>query len=100
MFVNEISESAGCACAGTPLVEIEVKKLCDTEAMDSTPPSVLDDGFGKSAPTNDRNAGVVAAPVVGPAKTLFADSFAHTAVSVPLVVTGLPLTVNSAGRES
>lgn len=44
------SAAAGCARAGTPLVLMLVTKLCATAAMDSTPPKVVDEGLGKSAP--------------------------------------------------
>ena len=52
----EISVKAGCACDTTPAVEICVRKLCDTAAMDSTPPRDMDVGFG--------NGPCVNAPVV------------------------------------
>jgi hypothetical protein len=47
-----------------------------------------------------RNVGVAAAPLVGPANTVFADCVASDAVSVPDVVTGDPLTLKIAGIES
>jgi hypothetical protein len=68
--------------------------LCDTEARDSTPPSVDADGLGRSAPTKDLNVGCAAAPVVGPAKTLFAVCVARVSVNVPEEVTGLPDMLN------
>lgn len=43
------SEALGCACAGTPLVEMLVRKLCVTALMDSTPPSALALGLGSRA---------------------------------------------------
>ena len=45
-----------------------------------------------------RKLGVPGEPVVGPAKTLLALSLAQAPVRVPEVVTGLPDTLNSAGR--
>lgn len=52
---------------------------------------------GRSAATNDLNVGVAAAPVVGPAHTVFAVSVAKDTAKVPLVVIGLPPTENMAG---
>jgi hypothetical protein len=51
--------------------------------------------FGMSAATRARKAGDAAAPLDGPAHTVFADSLAVESVRVPLVLTGEPETVNS-----
>lgn len=51
---------------------------------------------GTSAATNARNVGVPE-PDVGPAKTLFCAWLASVPVRVPLVVTGLPLTLKMDG---
>ncbi len=40
------------------------------------------------------NVGVAGAPAVGPAKKAFADCVLRVAVKVPVVMTGLPLTLN------
>ena len=40
------SLAAGCACDGTPLVEILVRNWWLTDAMLSTPPNAVADGFG------------------------------------------------------
>jgi hypothetical protein len=61
---------------------------------------VLLSAAGISAATNARNVGAAALPVEGPAKTVFAVSVAKVPVNVPEVVTGEPLTVKIAGRES
>src|SRR5882757_7744502 len=63
------------------------------------PPSVLADGLGRSAPTNERNAGADAAPVLGPAHTRLADCVLSVAVSVPVETTGLFVTVNMPGMD-
>ena len=52
-----------------------------------------------SAATNARYVGVPDDPL-GEAKTKFADWDARTAVNVPDVVTGDPLTVKSAGKDN
>src|SRR5574340_1687323 len=52
-----------------------------------------------SAATRDRKVGCAGAPLVGPAQTVLADSVAFVTASVPLVVTGVPATENSAGIE-
>lgn len=54
---------------------------------------------GISAATKERNVGAVAAPEAGPAKTIFADSFANVAVSVPVEVTGEPETAKMDGID-
>src|SRR5574340_96482 len=63
----ERSAQTGIAPDGTPEVEMAVRKVWATAAMDSTPPSVVAEGLGRSAPTMARAVGVAAAPVVGPA---------------------------------
>ena len=55
---------------------------------------------GMSEETRARKVGGDALPLLGPANTLFTLSFAKAPVSVPVVVTGLPLTVKIEGRES
>ena len=47
-----------------------------------------------SAATSARKVGAAAAPVVGPASTVFAVCVFHAIVSVPAVVTGEPVTAN------
>src|SRR5512135_968068 len=54
---------------------------------------------GRSAATRARNVGCAGAPVVGPAHTVLADSVALVTARVPAVVTGEPLTLNSAGID-
>src|SRR5574340_131726 len=54
---------------------------------------------GRSPATKARNAGCAGAPLVGPAHTVLADSVAFVTASVPVVVTGVPATENSAGME-
>ena len=98
--VPEISVNAGWDAVGTPVVEIWRIQLLATPANDWMPPSVLADGLGRSAPTKDRNVGVAAAPVVGPAHTRLADCVASVPVRVPVLMTGLPDTVNMPGRAS
>lgn len=63
------------------------------------PPRVLADGLGRSAPTNERNVGVAATPVVGPAQIRLADWVFRVPVNVPVLVTGLFVTVKIPGRE-
>jgi hypothetical protein len=46
---SERSPQAGWLFVGTPEVEIDVRKLCVAEAIDSTPPSVEAEGFGRRA---------------------------------------------------
>jgi len=96
----EMSVNAGWEAVGTPLVEIWRIHWLDTAANDWTPPSVLEDGLGRSAPTNARNVGAEAAPVVGPAHTVLAVCVLSVAVSVPEPVTGLPVTVNIPGMAN
>ena len=55
---------------------------------------------GKSATTSDRNVGTAAGPVLGPAYTVLADWVLDVNVSVPLVVTGEPLTLKMDGADS
>ena len=50
-----------------------------------------------SAATSARNVGVAAAPVVGPENTVFAVWVARVSPSVPVVVTGEPLTLSIDG---
>ena len=50
------------------------------------PPSVVADGFGRSAPTSARNVGAAAAPVVGPARSVFALCVASVSVTAPVLV--------------
>jgi hypothetical protein len=76
---------------GDPETENSPGKESPTEVTDPRP-------AGKSADTSDLNAGVAEPPLVGPAKTLFADSLAHAPVRVPDDVTGEPDTENSPGR--
>jgi hypothetical protein len=52
---------------------------------------------GRSAMTSPRNVGAADPPDVGPAYTSFAGSLAFVTASVPVVVMGDPLTLNSAG---
>ena len=85
-----MSVNAGCEAVATPLVEMARIHWLDTAAKLSMPPSVVAEGFGRSAPTSDRNVGVAAAPVVGPAQTRLADWVASVPVRVPVLVTGLP----------
>jgi hypothetical protein len=85
--------------AGTPAVEIEAIHSWDTPAALSTPPLVVADGLGKSAPTKDRNVGVPDDPL-GAAKTVLAVSLDSVTASVPLVVIGLPLTENPEGIDN
>ena len=47
-----------------------------------------------------RNVGAAAAHVVGPANNVLADCVASDAVSVPVVVTGDPLTLKMLGTDS
>ena len=66
-----------------------------------TPPSDVVDGLGRSGPTNERNVGAAADPDIGPAHTKLADCVCNVPVSVPLTVTGEPVTAKMAlGRES
>jgi hypothetical protein len=51
-----------------------------------------------SAATNALKVGMAGEPVVGPAKTKFAVCVLRVPVKVPLVVTGLPLTVKMEGN--
>ena len=53
-----------------------------------------------SAATSERKVGAAAPPDVGPAKTKFAFSLTSVAVSVPLEVTGEPLTEKIEGIVS
>jgi hypothetical protein len=55
---------------------------------------------GMSAATSDLNVGAASAPAEGPLNTVFAAWFTSESVSVPVVVTGDPLTDNrDAGEE-
>src|SRR5579864_5454891 len=54
---------------------------------------------GISAATRALKVGAAAAPLVGPARAVFAVWLARTAVRVPVVVTGEPETVRKDGRE-
>src|SRR6187551_433099 len=94
-----MSVKLGWEAVGTPLVLICRIHWLDTAANDWTPPSVLADGLGRSAPTRARNVGVAAAPDPGPAQTRLAACVASVAVSVPLRVTGLPETENIPGMD-
>src|SRR5438445_5349583 len=64
------------------------------------PPSVDRLGTGRSAPTRARNAGVAEPPDDGPAKTMLADWDTSAPVSVPVAVTGLPVTLKIPGNAS
>lgn len=48
------------------------------------PPLLDAPGFGKSAPTNKRIVGVAGLPLVGPAKTVFADCVDKVSVTAPV----------------
>ena len=50
---SERSPQAGCVALGTPLVEMVLIHLCDTEASDSMPPRVEAAGLGKKLPVSD-----------------------------------------------
>ena len=50
--------------------------------------------FGMSAATKDLNAGIAAAPVVGPANTRLAPLTGRVTANVPLLVIGDPVTAN------
>jgi hypothetical protein len=54
---------------------------------------------GRSAATSERNVGLLAPPVAGPANTMFADCVASVAESVPAPVTGEPETLKIDGSE-
>jgi hypothetical protein len=56
--------------------------------------------FGMSAATSARNVGASEPPVAGPAKIVFAVCVASVAVSVPVDVTGDPVTVKIAGIDN
>ncbi len=73
-----------------------------SESKPVTPPFPETPKFmvGMSAPAKGRNPGVAAAPVDGPAKTVFALSLASVPAKVPAPVTGVPVTLNIAGKES
>src|SRR5947209_4013075 len=64
------------------------------------PPSVVRLGSGISAPTKARKAGVAEPPDDGPANTILADWDTSAPVSVPVVVTGLPVTLKIPGNAS
>jgi hypothetical protein len=55
---------------------------------------------GRSAGAMARKVGAAALPEEGPAKNVLAVCVARTAVSVPAVVTGDPLTVKIAGSDN
>jgi hypothetical protein len=93
------SPAAGWLSVGTPAVEIELTHSCETAAMLSTPPLVVADGLGRSAPTSDRNVGVPDDPL-GAAKTVLAVSLDSVTESVPLVVIGLPPTEKPEGIDN
>ena len=59
------------------------------------PRTVLEPIEGRSRALMTRKVGVVAPPLVGPAKKVFADWLANDPVSVPVVVTGDPVTVKT-----
>ena len=71
----ETSEAAGCDACGTPPVDIESMKLCDTAARDWVPPRVDDEGFGSRAagrvPLPIFAAFVVSVVALGAKETLF-----------------------------
>ena len=94
-----MSVNAGWEAVGTPLVEICRIHWLPTAANDCTPPRVLADGLGRSAPTSARKVGDAAAPVVGPAQIVFAVWVLREAVSVPVLITGLFVTVNIPGID-
>ncbi len=94
-----MSENAGWEAVGTPLVEIWRIHWLVTAAKLWTPPRVLAEGLGRSAPTRDRNVGAEAAPVDGPAHIRFADCVFRVAVRVPVLTTGLFVMVKIPGIE-
>ena len=72
------------------------RRICPVPEKE-LPPSVADVPE-RSASTNARNVGVAAAPVVGPAKCVLAACVANVPTSVPVDVTGPPVTVKIAGN--
>lgn len=54
---------------------------------------------GMSATTRVLNVGVAAGPLEGPANTALAGSVVKVPVRVPLLVTGLPVTVKMDGND-
>jgi hypothetical protein len=79
-----------------------VPLLVPPRATGSIPVEMADASkLGMSARTSGLNVGAMAAPVEGPAKTVFAACDTNDPVKVPVEVTGLPLTVKTeAGRAS
>lgn len=88
-------------------VNVPVVVTADDGVEDNTVPSPVNvtevtvpTPAGRSAVTRDRNVGVAAPPLVGPAHIRFAVSVASVTANVPEEVTGDPATLKIAGMVS